>query len=77
MTNEEFEKFKEKYLSSFRTIYKKHKTSRSELKRTVFENPKLTEPQKDSFWRLVIGEPLLNQEAREDIKDLLKEVGEC
>lgn len=76
MNIEEYELFKEEYLSSFKTIYKKHKASRKELKRTVFENPKLTEPQKESFWRLVIGEPLLNEEEREDIKELLKEVGE-
>ena len=74
MSVEEYDFFKEVYLPSFKTIYKKHKTSRKELKRSVFENPKLTEQQKVDFWRLVIGEPLLNEEAREDIKELLKEV---
>lgn len=54
MSVEEFEFFKEIYLSSFRTIYKKHKTSRKELKRSVFENPKLTEQQKVDFWNKVV-----------------------
>lgn len=74
MSVEEFEFFKETYLSSFRTIYKKHKTSRKELKKTVFENPKLTEQQKESFWRLITDGPLLNEKTIKGIKELLKEV---
>lgn len=55
MKEEEFERFKEDYMAFFRNRYKNHKSSRKELKRSIYDNKNLTEKQKEEFWKLVIG----------------------
>ena len=47
--------FKMNYLNKFRMYYKMEDCNRKELKRSVFDNPKLTELQKVRFWKLVKG----------------------
>lgn len=54
MTKEEYERFKKDNLQFFRNRYKSNKGSRKELKRSVYDNPNLTEQQKDNFWGLVV-----------------------
>lgn len=54
MINMKFKKFKDNYLKKFRLYYRQEGTNRRELKRSIYDNPKLTEVQKDRFWKLVI-----------------------
>lgn len=53
MTEKEFERFQHEYLTFFKNRYKRYRNTRKELKRTVFENPSLSEKQKEMFWNLV------------------------
>ena len=73
MQKEEFEKFKIQYLTFFRKRYK-ITACRKELKRSVFENPSLTEQQKNEFWTLVTKKYLLKQEEKEELENLVKAV---
>lgn len=52
MKKEEYKVFVRRNLGFFRNRYKVSKNKR-ELKRAVFDNPKLTEKQKEEFWNLV------------------------
>lgn len=61
MNEEKYKRFVEEYLQFFRNRYKNYKGSRKELKRTIFDNPKLTEQQKEDFWTLVTNKHLLNE----------------
>lgn len=45
--------FKECYLNKFRGYYRMEDCNRKELKRSIFDNPKLTDKQKIRFWELV------------------------
>lgn len=56
MINMKFKKFKDNYLEKFRKYYRMEDCNKKELKRSVYDNPKLTDNQKDRFWSLVIGE---------------------
>lgn len=51
-----FASFKKKYLDRFKMYYRKadNKQQRDEIKRSVYDNPNLTEKQKNEFWELVI-----------------------
>lgn len=73
MSKEEFERFKIQYLTFFRKRYK-ITACRKELKRSVFENPSLTEQQKNEFWTLVTKKDLLKQEEKEELENLVKAV---
>ena len=54
MNKEQFDFFKKTYLSSFKKIYQRAKKyQRSGLKESVFDNPKLSEKQKEEFWEMV------------------------
>ncbi len=53
MTNRKFKVFKDNYLSKFRKYYRDKDRNTNELKRSVYDNPKLTEYQKNKFWSLV------------------------
>ena len=53
MTNMKFKRFKEIYLKKFRGYYRMEDCNRKELKRSVYDNPKLTEYQKNIFWTLI------------------------
>ena len=73
MQKEEFEKFKEQHLVFFRNRYK-IKNSRKELKESVFNNPSLTEQQKNEFWTLVTKKDLLKSDEKEELERLIKVV---
>ena len=51
-----FANFKKKYLDRFRLYYKRADTlkQKAEIKRSVYDNPNLTEKQKRDFWEEVI-----------------------
>ena len=53
MEKEKYKIFKEEYLKRFRKYYREENCNRKELKRAVYDNPKLTEIQKRRFWELV------------------------
>ena len=54
MNKEQFDFFKKIYLSSFKKIYQRAKKyQRLGLKKSVFDNPKLSEKQKEEFWEMV------------------------
>ena len=54
MNKEQFDFFKATYLSSFKKIYQRAKKyQRLGLKKSVFNNPKLSEKQKEEFWKMV------------------------
>ena len=54
MNKEQFDFFKKTYLSSFKKIYQRAKKyQRLGLKKSVFDNPKLSEKQKEEFWEIV------------------------
>ena len=53
MNKLKFKVFKEQYLKRFRAYYKMQDCNRKELKRSIYDNPKLTENQKMKFWELV------------------------
>ena len=55
MKDKYFKVFIKEYLDKFRLYYKRN-TNRKELKRAVFDNPKLNDYQKDEFWRMVRNE---------------------
>lgn len=48
-----FKLFKACYLNKFRMYYRMEDCNRKELKRSVYDNPKLTEYQKNIFWTLI------------------------
>lgn len=73
MQKEEFEKFKIQYLTFFRKRYK-ITACRKELKRSIFENPNLTEQQKVEFWTLVTKKDLLKSDEKEELERLVKVV---
>lgn len=50
-----FNKFKDLYLNKFRKYYRDEYTNKKELKRSVYDNPKLSQLQKDKFWELVVS----------------------
>lgn len=56
MNNASFKRFKEAYLHKFKVCYKKadNKKQRDEIKRSIYDNPKLTEKEKKEFWTMVI-----------------------
>ena len=55
MNKEDFEKFKKNYLSRFIKYYiEANTTQKKEVKRSIFENPNLTEEEKEEFWNEVI-----------------------
>lgn len=54
MINMKFKRFKKIYLKKFRGYYRMEDCNRRELKRSIYDNPKLTEVQKNKFWKLVI-----------------------
>lgn len=49
----QYKRFKELYLEKFIQYYNDKNTNRKELKRAVFENPKLTGIQRKRFWEMV------------------------
>lgn len=53
MEKEKYKLFKEEYLKKFRKYYNKEGSNKKELRKAVFDNPKLTEIQKRRFWELV------------------------
>lgn len=53
MEKEKYKLFKKEYLHKFRLYYKNKDSNKKELRRAVFDNPKLTEIQKRRFWELV------------------------
>ena len=55
MKDKYFKVFIKEYLEKFRLYYKRN-TNRKELKRAVFDNPKLNDYQKEEFWRMVRNE---------------------
>ena len=55
MKDKYFKVFIKEYLNKFRLYYKRN-TNRKELKRAVFDNPKLNDYQKEEFWRMVRNE---------------------
>lgn len=73
MQKEEFERFKEQNLIFFKNRYK-IKNSRKELKESVFNNPSLTEQQKNEFWTLVTKKDLLKSDEKEELERLVKVV---
>ena len=54
MKEKEYELFKKLYLRKFRGYYRTSDTNKKELKRSVYDNPKLNDEQKNDFWNLVI-----------------------
>ena len=56
MDEENFKKFKEKYLKRFKKYYKEcyNSAQRKELKKSVFNNNNLSTKQKKEFWEEVI-----------------------
>lgn len=54
MKEEKYELFKKMYLKKFRGYYRSSDVNKKELKRSVYENPKLNDKQKNNFWELVI-----------------------
>lgn len=55
MNPTEYEMFKKHYLVRFQKTYKVKGINKTELKRSVYDNPLLTDEQKNDFWNLVIG----------------------
>lgn len=53
MKIKDFKRFKDNYLSKFRKYYRDEDRNTKELKRSVYDNPKLNNSQKDMFWKLV------------------------
>lgn len=53
LSKEKYKQFKELYLEKFIHYYKDKNTNRKELKRAVFENPKLTGIQRKRFWEMI------------------------
>lgn len=53
MNKEEYELFKKEWLLKFKGYYQKGKVNKRKLKKSVFDNPKLMEIQKEDFWKLV------------------------
>lgn len=55
MNREDFERFKRDYLIRFQKTYRVKGINRTELKRSIYDHPTLTDEQKDEFWNLVTG----------------------
>lgn len=55
MREKEYELFKKLYLKKFRGYYRTSDVNKKELKKSVFNSPKLNEIQKNDFWELVIS----------------------
>ena len=53
MNKEEYELFKKEWLEKFKGYYKKGRVDKRKLKKSIFDNPKLMESQKENFWKLV------------------------
>lgn len=53
MNKEEYELFKKEWLEKFKGYYKKGRVDKRKLKKSIFDNPKLMESQKEDFWKLV------------------------
>ena len=53
MSKDEFERFKRNYLIRFQKTYRVKGINRTELKRSVYDHPILTDEQKKEFWNLV------------------------
>lgn len=53
MTEEEYELFKKMWLTKFRGYYQKGRVKKSDLKASIFNNPKLMGKYKENFWKLV------------------------
>jgi len=53
MNKEEYELFKKQWLERFKGYYQKGRVKKSDLKKSIYDNPKLMESQKEDFWRLV------------------------
>ena len=56
MNKKEYELFKKTWLEKFRGYYKKGRVLKSNLKKSIFDNPRLLESQKEDFWKLVSEE---------------------
>lgn len=55
MREKEYNLFKKQYLDRFKKYYRSSRTSKKELKRSVYENKNLSDEQKDDFWNLVVS----------------------
>lgn len=53
MNKEEYELFKKQWLERFKGYYRRGRMNRTKLKESVYNNPKLTDEQKDNFWKLI------------------------
>lgn len=53
MNKEEYELFKKEWLERFKGYYKKGRIKKSDLKKSIYDNPKLLDSQKDDFWKLI------------------------
>lgn len=53
MNKEEYELFKKEWLEKFKSYYKKGRVKKTDLKKSIYDNPKLLDSQKDDFWKLI------------------------
>ncbi len=53
MNKEEYELFKKQWLDKFKGYYQKGRVKKSDIKKSIFDNPKLLESQKKDFWELI------------------------
>lgn len=53
MNKEEYELFKKEWLLKFKGYYKKGRVKKTDLKKSIYDNPKLLDSQKDDFWKLI------------------------
>lgn len=55
MKKKEYETFKKMWVEKFKLYYKYKTIERKDLKRNIFDNPKLNDKQKEEFWELIGG----------------------
>ena len=53
MNKEEYELFKKEWLLKFKGYYRKGRVKKTDLKKSIYDNPKLLDSQKDDFWKLI------------------------
>ena len=53
MNKEEYELFKKTWLERFKGYYSKGRVKKTDLKKSIYDNPKLLDSQKDDFWKLI------------------------
>ena len=64
MDKKQYATFKKMYLERFKKYYKYKTIDRKQLKKNIFDNPKLLDKQKEDFWKLIGGDSCEDKRVR-------------